>query len=288
MVIFEHRPRGHISSHMMRLWRTIFLFACIALPFGACTPIYIPTAPPTPLPRGPGDLHIAASVGTHGVDASVAVTVDSQIVVVGSGSRRGGRNEFDHLRHDYAELLAGWYSPYPDGSVLLLAGGGAGRASASCADYPGYSWIGCDNMIRSGDFTRYIIQANVGFRINDSLAPGPSSRPAERPRSIFGVPFRYRQETGFAWRIVLLRFDHLEERTYLFDTVARTPVAGAATTRAATGLFIEPTIFTRWIGSTFGMEGQIGGTLPVVNKGDLPVNYIHLSFGIFLRFERSR
>lgn len=60
---------------------------------------------------------------------------------------------------------------------------------------------------------------------------------------------------------MLLRFDHLEERSFTFDTAARAPVAGAATTRAATGLFIEPTIFTRWIGSTFGNDQQLLGLM---------------------------
>jgi hypothetical protein len=258
---------------------TLLLLAAL----GACSPIYIPNAPTTAMPKDAGDTHIAISIGTHGLDGSVAIAANDHTVVVAAGSYKGGGEKLDYTRHKYGELLAGWYSPLSFGSVVLLAGGGAGISSASCTDF-GFSEISCDNMVRSGSFTRYIVQANIGAIADEKRVPA-TSPDSPRRTPITGRPFKHRDEFGLATRIALVQFPNLEERSYTFDTVTHNPTVSAPTWRPVTGLFLEPTLFGRWVSGRFGMEGQCSFSFPILNKGDIPIEYLNLSFGIFLRFE---
>ena len=266
----------------MRLFKASLLLLSAALGIAGCSPIYIPNAPPTILPRQAGDLHVAAAVGTHGLDASVGYATSENTVIAAAGSYKGGGEEFEYLRHGYGELLAGWYSPLGSGSVALFLGAGTGNAQASCTDFGGFSEISCDNLARSGGFMRYILQGTVG--VSRGRKSAPTFGPDVVTSGQVGRPFSYIHEVGLATRIVVLSFDRLVERRYTLDPQTRTPIAGEPSEHAVTALLLEPTLFTRWRSGTFGMEAQVGGTIPLVNRSKVPVQYIHLSFGILLRF----
>lgn len=262
--------------------RSILLLLLVCLTLAACSPVYIPNAPTTVLPREPGDLHLAVSTGTHGVDGSIAIAANDQMVVVAAGSYKGGGEEFDYAHHAYGEILAGWYVPFSAGSFVLLGGGGGGKASASCTD-AGFGALTCDNMIRSGNYTRYVVQANIGFGIERTTPPTVVPGTLQPP--VIRMPVSYRQELGLATRVALVRFPRLAERSYTFDPVTGDPIAGMATEREVTAIFFEPTLFTRWVSGPIGFEGQIGATIPVAGRGTLPIQYLNVSVGIFLRLE---
>ena len=131
----------------------------------SCVPVYRPTSYNIPMFDSADELHMAAHIGTNGVDVQTAYSIDDEFAVMINGSfanrndNNADTNTFSSIRrHTFVEMGVGYYDKIgKNGMFELYAGAGAGQSEA-------VDVLNGDSISAQGDFVKLFIQPSISFK----------------------------------------------------------------------------------------------------------------------------
>lgn len=221
-----------INSAMVGLFLVFFFAGCTQ------TIVYDSNLPPTPLMKQAGEIYIAPSYGTNGVNVNAAAAFLGQFEVAGSmlynesGSDRLNIHDvlMDRLYQDshifrYYEFMGGAFFPFEEHMVFELFFG-TGQGTAEDYTYSHEIWEGKDATIlktESGSFKKIFAQLNIGKRTKTS-------------------------KSGFALRCSYIDFNQYQKAH---------SKRGIVSTGTPSGILWEPTFFAEIGGDNVRLAGEI-------------------------------
>lgn len=119
---------------MRKLYFYLFITLFIGLILPSCAPQYIPSTVNTPIINGPKELNVHANLGISGFDPQVSYSINDKFAVMlnGSFSNWENSNTGNFHKHNYGELMGGYYYAAQKHLRLSIFGGiGAGKLESS-------------------------------------------------------------------------------------------------------------------------------------------------------------
>ncbi len=247
---------SNTDTHLNGYDARVVVSALVALLACACTPVYMAPAANAPLLSKQSELHLAAYMGTNGLDAQLAYSVTDSVAVTGSVSADpSGHEDEDPSEtaidldnsHLYGEAALGYYLPFEKNFVFEAFAGAGGGSTRGELVYWGETME--ETAESSGTYFRPFLQADVGL-----------SFPA--------------LDLGAAARWCVVRYDYSTPDVRFRDDVAYM-------------LFMEPILFGRLGWKAFKVETQIGFVIPMWGNQDLNMGWMffHFALGLHLRFD---
>lgn len=215
----------------------------------ACAPIYLPSAPNTPMLEKQGDGQATARVGTSGLEVQGAYAVTDRTYLIGGLAASDHKEEEgSDSSHRYLEVGAGTVLRPSANLVLEGAGGlglGVGKGSVD------YTLNGSRVRSAEGGYFKPFIQGNIALQ----------------GRSL---------DAGLVNRFSLLQFGE----------ITRTD-GDAVIDDSPKSLFWEPHLFVQVGSKTIRLQTHFGLTVPIAGNPEFDWHYVNAGIGLHYRFHSN-
>lgn len=235
-------------------FRIVVLF--LLLGTGACSSVYMPNTPSTPMLSKQGELSTSAHITLRGnATFNSAYAVTDHIGVLVSGAMMSNKSDKKDFRHHLLEAGGGWFTTFgPQQNRILEIYGGLGRGSSDRT----FRRKGAEGMEtydrQETTFNKFFVQVNYSSKKKRSLG-------------LFGqnFPINY----GTALRLSYVTMDEFIRNDQPHPT--------------EDNIFFEPVFYTRMtLTPTVQLQYTSGSNFGLKNRDFMSAGNSVLSFGVII------
>ncbi|WP_207426297.1 hypothetical protein [Pedobacter sp. SYSU D00535] len=222
----------------------------------ACSSLYMPNVPNTPMLSAPGELHASAHISLRGnASFNTAYAVSNHLGVIANGSMMNNQRDRKDFKHNLIEAGAGYFSTFgPANNRILEIYGGLGRGSS-------------ERIYKERDMQGALTYDRFETSFNKLFFQVNYSSKRKRDLRIFGGNFPLNYGTA-------LRASHVSMREFTRNDVAQD---------LEENIFLEPVFFTRMsVSNSVQIQYTSGSNFGLFNRKFLTAGNSVFTIGLVI------
>lgn len=236
--------------------------AAIILSLSACSSIYMPVVPNTPMLSNQGEFSAAAHISLKGnFNVNGAYAVGDHFAVIGNAAYLNSEKYSKDLEHSLYEVGGGYFRNFgPDNNRILevYAGVGSGKNIKTYRTYDNKEMLLATD-VQHARYNKTFLQVNYSSKKIDTVR-------------LFGTQLKLNY--GMAWRL-----SYAETKDFTINNV---PHANED------NIFIEPVFFTRMVLSDeFQLQYTTGSNIGLKSRKFLNAGYSIFTIGAVLNIGKK-